>query len=680
MVNSSSDYSSITNDEMYLFQLSWVPQLLALFPNVKPVPEPKVASCPVAEIQYRPEFRSVMGLYRALRPFMVQSVTTGVFNPLHSPARWLLLLSFAMRQCLAHYTVFQDRRALLFSNSAMWGATQETLPAVHGWEPPGDHQDPCHTEEWRQAYADLIGHWVPAKADLGGPEGDGPLVWRVVWWELRTTACVARLYHKNFQIWHHRQEMVRHGLDSMGPTERSDALRDEAAFEAYLTLSHGISFSDVDERTLIDEVLGQIDSKNYHVWLYRSWYLDALPFLVHAPLNCAWDAFMEDKTTHVSGPFVVDPAWLPVGGEMSTLPACTLRAEMDYTARLIAEDRLNNSAWCHRFHVFRKYLVSHLLQQHEQAHRCGDTAASPTAIYSVDRLMDVLFTVCRLELNFSLQWAFADPLNECPFVHTRAVAELYQSALVRLHLFHYGGTSSTAHLLSDDPVVPTVAVCRGHTVVTNDDESGAVTRDAVAEAFLVMHLRMPWGSYVRSFQMLWFALASIQECILPRVARLEQELERLFSSCASTPTKPSAGCLQFYQHASQFMIDNLHQARAGLYHGLFSFLEQTWLLYWSRTQREEVQKLRPAETYVNGIASDRLSASIVARAGSPGAGRWKEDAAADAAFGHVAETQKNDYLELEAWALSLAKQLVTEDNIRSKYWKNEVRTLLYRKF
>lgn len=113
--------------------------------------------------------------------------------------------------------------------------------------------------------------------------------------ELEWVNTVALANQKNYQIWHHRQLLIEHIYPSLAP-DRAKVLelaRSEAAF--------------------MDQMF-ELDSKNYHVWSYREYFVRKLQLF---PSQCLPD----------------EPS------ELATVEG------------LLEQDVRNNSAWAHRFFI-----------------------------------------------------------------------------------------------------------------------------------------------------------------------------------------------------------------------------------------------------------------------------------------------------------------------------------------
>ncbi|CCW59698.1 unnamed protein product [Phytomonas sp. EM1] len=743
-------------DEKALFQLSWVDVLSRLFSNVQPVQEPEVSPYPVVNIKYSSAFDLTMGYYRALRHTMTSlhapkalsmDVTTSLsaIGGRAACAKWMLLLSFALRHCIAHYTIWKDRRDFILCPAIFQWATQEQIPSIDFNQSPtflGSQtslEGPAKLSEserqaMQQKYQDLVRQWLPRREDLAAPKHrESKIVdhwfslWQAVRWELQTIDCFSRLYHKNFQVWHHRRELLSYVLKTMETDDGkfSSVMATTADFEDYLLEEHGMTFAEIDERVVCEAVLCHKDAKNYHIWLHRSWFISAFSFLLQLPEDWdKWRTFLSmfpeihchDVIINANAEdFAVDPIWREINCRRLPLPSCPLADEVTFTSHMIQEDHLNNSAWCHRLLIIKKHLIETLLQQHHAQLRCDQRRQVDAA-----KLRDVISAVCRLEVDFGLQWAVVEPTNECAFVYARSVVELHQAVMLRLLLLDRALQDSSDSpacvdfLLLSDLLPPLASVCTQHCLSedlscmgntqrshlrayeeTNHNSSRTSRPFRYSINDLVYRIRkLSWSEYLGTFALLIFQKEILCTHVAPRVQELRQAFEQAsLEHVAPPPSQDSAvddkevGPVRaaMYANTSQFMIDNLWQVVAAQYHSAFHFLEQTWLLYGDSSFRASVAQMRQPEVYVaHGVTSDMRT---------PSSAKAKDIAAAKAAADALSLTNDNIsskdtnltaavdfFTTVEAEALYLAKRLLIEDSIRSKYWKHEAWTVLYRQY
>ncbi|RNF19828.1 putative protein farnesyltransferase alpha subunit [Trypanosoma conorhini] len=582
-----------------------VETLQTLFQDVEPTKEPVLTRQPdVLRIQYTKDFDRVMGLYRSLSPKF-----SGVLRAAPS-ARWFLLTAFVLRQCQSHYTAWKDRRDVVMGSARLQGSTRESLLAEWG--------NCCGSRagtdpRWKELMP-IVESWLPAEADLKGPTGAFS-VWRAVLWELRAIEGFNLRNHKNFQVWHHRKELLLEALARTESPPRSSVIASLKLLDRYLTQHHNMCFSDIDERPLCSNVF-ILDHKNYHVWLHRAWFVHTFPFLVQPP---SWPALLDDctvrtgqpeKSTTPLRPFAVQESW---GEECLApqLPPCGLKEELDYTASLIQWDCLNNSVWCHRFYLFDRDLIGASLQT------CS--SQSPADVDAVLRHL------CLDEMHYALQWCVYEPCNESSFVHARGIASVYQAAALRLYL---SSNAAEAHnFLGDTVPISSMAPVPSH--------------------YKCLKEKVPWDVFLRTFSLVKQQLSVLRDNVAPRA----EELRRSASAGDEASLREMRRC------RSQYLVDNVHQVYAASYHLLFMLLEQLWCCYFTDAERSRVGEALPPEKYTEG-----------------------DEAAAEA----VAKQSLHDcvrcFLEHELQAMGLARRLVVEDAIRSKYWKNEINLVMHRDY
>lgn len=756
--SSSGAYTSSNNadvaalkhsDEEHILQLTWVDVLGTLATDVQPEPEPVVESGrhPVLAIDYTPNFAFVTGLYRTLRPSMVELVRTprSTLRPLlyaaaaPSPAmaRWLALTAYTIRQCSSHYTAWSDRREIVLNPYAFWAATRDRVALGS----PALPADIAMAEDVRQSlaenYADMAFRfkevartWLPDAGDmpadaithLGGGAAGGAAsdpvaeeraevkaLWHGIAWELEAVGPIGRLYHKNFQVWHHRKELLLHGLSRTVDVQllrqgqsRTDAaartvalaalLSSKEVFAAVLRNDYGLEFSQIDERTITGQVLEFVDSKNYHVWIHRSVIVHALTFLTRGPPASRWRSDWlglcgiptGEASPAGSDEFFVDPHWVDENAVILAIPVPTsapIKDEFDFTARAINVDCFNNSAWCHRVQLLRDDVVGALLRQHAAAVRSRCPGGEGTEHLSQSELMHVLWTVCKKETDFALQWCFLRPSNQCGFDYARTVAEVYQATVQRV-LLHAAMARAGAALADIDVLLttavrgPVAAACMAGYVSEDAVAAGeGAEEEAVFRLLCTVREYLPWAEYISTFDMLHYQLGALHKTLRPLVGRIGDDVNTLLRRLSTAgESAADADELQavrrerlelVHEAGTQFMFDNYHQTNAAMFQACFAFLEQTWLIYWGTDKRAAVAATRTPEQYArDGITDDLLPAEALRRT----LAEWR------------GVDEVTFFLDSEAMALQLAKRLTLEDPVRVKYWAHEARTVLCREY
>lgn len=735
---SSSSDSSYDENAQKLGLLADVSILRAVMDDIDPLPEPAPAvdSDTVVRIHYTPSFNYVMGMYRVMRPKARAHIGAGTASGMHGAARWLLLLGFAVKQASSHYTVWKDRRDVVLSPSIMSYATRDqlapinlaTVTAVLASEEAAngdvenssgytgkDPSEPTPTPKSRLAelQADLdaaTAVWLPGREDVfftppspscAEENEEGPAkgekaatsphphssrysVWRSVRWELQTMRAVAESFHKNFQVWHHRRELLTRALEDLPVESKRHVLSAQDIFGSYLRDHHGVGFRDLDERELSRDVLEQRDAKNYHVWQHRSWFIHAFPFLTQRP---SWSALLqyahkteEDASDDGSKEcFVPDPEWLEGDCLTPRIPPCPLSTELEFTSQLIAQDCFNNSAWCHRYYVFSRDLIAPLVADFaNESHRHEHTL-------TVSKVSMVAQVLCRREVDYALQWAMIEPANESSFVHALSVAQLLQSTLLRLVLWEKCARTQSEQceaMLTAPLSTPLAAVFAERMVdpVEQLPIPSAAPHDFASDLFLEMSELLSWEEFSGTFALLWYVLVAMRSVLVPRVCELMAVFERNLKQAAAGDTEALE---TLYAKGSQYHIDNMHQAYAAEYRVCFTLLEQTWLLYFTEAQRAEVRKARDA----NWFAEHGITPASSGK-GSGGSGGGGGDASSEGQptgkAGAPPEPEGplfvREFLKGEALALSLIKQLVYLDPIRAKYWKHEALVVMERDY
>ncbi|KAG5490359.1 hypothetical protein JKF63_00479 [Porcisia hertigi] len=710
-------------DGKWLYQLSCVETFMPLAADVTPVEEDDSGSSehPVAKLEHSPNFSSIYGVYRSLRNHLIytpmipspgQRCGYGELSPviqaIHtSAARWFLLLAFALRQCTSNYTVWKDRRDVLMSPTVLEQATRDALPdlpvpaaILSRTTSDAEKQTALRELDERQEKLRLTSqHWLPARADIAWEGRISP--WRAVHWELTAVGCFTRLYHKNFQLWHHRKELLMYALEQSPSHHECDGvesrktplLATQETFSDYLRRHHGLDFADVDERPTLHVVLGNEDGKNYHAWLHLSWYLHVFSFLVTPPSQEALRRHAEVKTDAVTSQgeglcFTACSNWIASseGAEAMalhpTLPSSPLTDELQFTAQLIYRDCRNNSAWCHRLALLREALVRRLWRQ-----LCSGEFRGAVGTPSPDEDWQcTVRVICSEELDYSIQWLYVDPTNEAAYTHARSVSLLYHTLTTRRHVWAAeramkDGSEELQRYLADAPLITPVALA--HSQLCSNAEAGTVFPSTH-----VLHLlgdrqrRVPWGTYVESFSLLHYMQRALDTVIRPRAAELEEQAARILHSTAANNArtflgqapKPQAiaALNSLYERSSQYMLDNLHQVDTAQYSACQAKLEEMWLTYMDAAQRRRVQQLRPPEAYREGIRPEWLEPYPWCEPEKSVTGVSGQEYHPDAAV--------LDFIAYEAAAVSKAKQLTLTDPIRLKYWKGEVLNVIFRSY
>ncbi|KAG5497387.1 hypothetical protein JIQ42_03873 [Leishmania sp. Namibia] len=730
----STTHSQGSEDGEWLYQLACVETFMPLAEDVTPVDENTFDSPehPVARINYSPNFSFIYGVYRSLRghldyapmlPASGEPCESGELPPvIHtirtSAARWFLLLAFALRQCTSNYTVWKDRRDVLMSPAVLAQATRDALPALS--VPAAILSRTASEAECRAALRQMhkkqkklsrtSQHWLPARADIVWEGRLSP--WRAVHWELTAVGCFTRLYHKNFQVWHHRRELLTYALQqspsharcsedaaaaSRKPAQQREGgsplvpiMASEAIFSDYLCRHAGLDFAAVDERPTLRAVLCNEDGKNYHAWLHLSWYLHTFSFLLTPPS-------LEDLKEHETVVtaviannglcFTPHPNWVTASESAApmalcpTLPPSPLTNELQFTAQLIHQDSHNNSAWCHRFALLKEALLRRLWWELCWGD-CTNDFGGPLTNENWQRTVRV---VCAVELDYAMQWLYVDPTNEAAYTHARSVAFLFHTLATRQYVWaaeHASaeGSEELKRYLVEAPLLTPVALARSE--LRADADAGTVSPSTQLMNLLRdRQRRVPWSTYVDSFALVRQMQRVLHTAIRPRVTELEEQAARILLSVAeskgSSPgqapkPKATAALKSLYERSSQYMLDNFHQVDTAQYLACQGMLEEMWLTYMNAAQRRRVQELRPSEAYREGLRSEWLEPSPWGKPETSAAGPSEQEGCQDAVV--------LDFLAYEAAALSKAKQLTIADPIRLKYWKHEALNAIYRSY
>ncbi|GET90487.1 protein farnesyltransferase alpha subunit, putative [Leishmania tarentolae] len=730
----SSTYSQDSKDGEWLYQLACVETFMPLAADVTPEDENTGTSPehPVATIDYSPNFNFIYGVYRSLRSHLEYSPTLpargdrcrgdalpSVIHAIRtSAARWFLLLAFALRQCTSNYTVWKDRRDVIMSPSVLEQATRDALPELpapaailSSTATEADKEEALREMDKKQTRLRLTSqHWLPARTDIVWEGRLSP--WRAVFWELTAVGCFTRLYHKNFQVWHHRKELLTYALQQSPSHVQCDVgvavadgkveqqvgcsplvplLASEATFSDYLRRHHGLDFAAVDERPTLCAVLCNEDGKNYHAWLHLSWYLHAFSFLLTPPSRKALDEHVMVIRAAIEEQglcFTPQPNWITSSQSEApaalspTLPPSPLTEELQFVAQLIYQDCYNNSAWCHRLTLFREALLRPLWRQlcSQACTRCVD---APTVSENWKGLLRV---ICAVELNYSLQWLYVDPTNEAAYTHARCVALLFHIFITRQHVWmaenaNTDGSAELQQYLADAPLLTPVALANSE--LCADADAGTLSPSTqVLDLLRDRQRRVPWDTYVESFALMRHMQRALHTAIRLRVTELEEQAARILRLAAASNTKNSSerapnsratdALKTLYGRGSQCMLDNFHQVDAAQYLACHAVLEEMWLTYMDATKRRRVQQLRPLDAYRNGLQPE-----------------WLEHCPWDEPETHATDVSTQEdhqdpvvraFLAYEATALGKAKQLTVADPIRVKFWKSEVLNIICRSY
>ncbi|ORC90265.1 protein farnesyltransferase alpha subunit [Trypanosoma theileri] len=599
--SSSTSSDSSDSEDPRLLLLYAVRVIQDLLENVDITEEPSIAILKGDEPTVEPKSSNkVMGLYRTM-----SATFSGIRSP--SSPEWFLLTAFVLNGIPTHYTVWKERRDVILQSNRLLNSTLDVL--ISDME--------RKNQKIPQNVNAVASEWLPSRKDLESTNGIFSN-WRAVCWELNAVKCFNLRYQKNFQVWHHRREMLEVTLKQIEPSLCSTVLASMDSFSQFLRTHHNMEFSQIDER-IISGLALEMDGKNYHVWLHRAWFIRAFSFLVSPP---SWEAlrqlpfgFIKSTGNNVNKffeNFAVKEEWEQLS-LTPTVPPCALNEELLYTANLIKSDCLNNSAWCHRFSLFNHDLIYTLMQ----------TSSS----VSIQELKEVLHYLCGEELHFALQWCVYNPSNESSFVHARSITVIYQATSLRLLLSNAISEETGYHYLND--------------------EGPIIGSKPLSSHYLSLKKHVSWEDYLNSFSLLQQQLLVLQEVVVPRVDKLY----------IRTAARDEETVNILHSTFSQFLIDNLHQVYAAIYHSLFVMLEQIWCCYFTEEERNQIHKLLPSNTYIEGIAA--VTAQLIQK---------------------PIEGCVKFFLESELQAMQLARNLVDKDSIRSKYWKHEIRIIMHRQY
>lgn len=599
-----------------------------LFNDVPSAPQPNVEPIPVVQIQYSKDFAYIMGLYLSMvrnlasRPTASNSSSMAVVSA--PSTRWLMLLGVVLVKCPSHYTAWKQRRDVVMNHQHMY---QLCCSDVYAEQPHA-----VAPSELLDVEEEALTFWTPARSDIGGfvslPSSSSSSasqmppasLWKCVLWELLTTAkCFVRDFHKNFQLWHHRKELIMCALEQT-PAEH---LASVGAFNQYLAATHPqdqrtLTFADFDERTVCDVVLLDEDSKNYHVWSHRAWFLMSFPFMA-TPLSfqVLVDSVLGEHSADGFAACIDVNHFVPLAlselkwntGAAEVLPSpndvsesSLFLEELHYTARRIGEDWFNNSAWCHRFTVFKKYLAEPLL-----AGECDSEVLRRAVFYKL----------CVLELHYALRWAVVEPCNECPFVYAKGVADLWQMSALNLPR-----------------------------QVAEDAEEG----DGLLLSGALQQRGVTWAQYRQSQALHDASIGIIEQYVAPVVADIRK-------STALGAGEPNNEDELHSTTRNIFLRNNTHQPTAAIFRMVFDRMESTWTTYLEQAQKEAHIARFPIETFELAEKGEELSSS---NNDLP----LLEDA-------------------LHFWEMKLVQLgslLHATDVIRAKYWRHMVHTVVHRRY
>ena len=281
--------------------------------------------------------------------------------------------------------------------------------------------------------------------------------WHAARWELRQSAAIARKSHKNFQIWHHRKELIAFAMRASADDNNTFTSEDSVLFADSAAAASPVAFADIDDRVLCDAVLLQQDSKNYHVWQHRAWFISAFNFLHRVDLRDLHASCLLDSAAAVDAAldpsfFKLTPSSLFGGGDVlslyhATLDNCRrmprgmhffsssasapssspLQKEIDYASILVTEDVFNNSAWSYRMHLVEQYVLPAFAEAERNEEKEGekdDESANEGLAHGSAWARRFVALVLE-ELSYALTQACREVCNECPFVYAKGICDLY---------------------------------------------------------------------------------------------------------------------------------------------------------------------------------------------------------------------------------------------------------------
>lgn len=626
-------------------------EFVLLISDLPYTPEPNVHP-PVVKIRYSDNFDKVLSVYRAMvtiRNANGGSLLSPVFRRNAGLSRWLLTLGYVLTRCPAHYTVWKERRDLMFPLSST-KTTELEIQHDNNVAPPL-LSDCCResfispnnnsNQEFASLAPDLkeiLSYWTPSIDELVSSSGIVS-VWRCVAWELKLVAqSFAKDFHKNFQLWHHRRELIERALLTVPQESRASV----GALTSFLQREHheSLTFSTFDERIIAQYILKEVDSKNYHVWSHYMNMLLVFPFLLCPfPQNALHEAVGEamgsevsttlnndvyrrfwrnDKTftsrnvgvlqvRQVKDVFQTDALRThPV-----TLSGSAICSEMAFTAQLINEDWFNNSAWSHRFAIF-------------QRHCLRDSFLDSILNGSDDEVLATIRNLCVSEMVYALGWALAEPCNECPFVYLKGVADQYQMKALSF-------------------------LCSVRQVNSPRE--------------------LPWSDYLQSLELHLRALLFLTNDVVPVVSLVNRDSAEVIPR-------------------TKFLQNNLHQAAAAQFRILFDILEALWTGYYSEETKQEIMIGSPTSKVDSSDSIGLIDTFLATLNDSNVSSLVQSLASTDPSSGACADAESNDCsqgkMDSKKWftvAQSLSVhfgcQLFHMDGIRAKYWRHELEAILF---
>ena len=517
---------------------------------------------------------------------------------------------------------------------------------------------------------------LPSIAGGDFTSNGGYCVWRAVAWELAQCKTFARRNHKNFQVWHHRRELIAFGLaNSDKNTPFTDIL----------------PFDEIDERILCDKVL-EDDSKNYHVWSHRCWFVSAFSELNTIDVTAMVNQSSKADAAETSSSSVqhnnhtesddelineirarneakeVEPYSLPVSSGAVVIGG--LEQEFNYSGRLIHNDVFNNSAWSYRMLLLRQFVVERgFLTAITKALAEGEEK-------EVLNMCHALFNnVLIAEIKFAVYWASVEVCNECPFTYARGVAALASDAIHTIM-----NTSSKSTSLIDAILHQYIALFDSNNTVsesttnTNRDENDSITaRGRIVASMPHMYVHRQLSSN-----------------ILTKALLVSEQVKD-----SSTP----------YGKRTAFVRNNTHQCIAGMFHSAFDLHTAYWgsMLQNSNTNTSNLSVLKSLKGALSAAKMAPLLSDPVLT------GTWTLDNITTWGsqftdhLRKVAEGITNDVLlvdfdssddqqqvvappnpdDMVNWiyshivCLALGRLLTREDSIRYKYWKAQIHDLLH---
>lgn len=503
--------------------------------------------------------------------------------------------------------------------------------------------------------------------------------WRAVAWELGQCRSFALMCHKNFQVWHHRRELITFGSTTGG------------------TYKGAIPFSAIDERVLCDEVLEE-DSKNYHVWSHRCWFVSAFKELhsvdvasmVEGSIPCslkAGDPAVAQHTTESDDEYMNEIRKNAADTSVKSFAAGALVVgglanEFAYSSRLIEKDVFNNSAWSYRMLLLRQFIVEGSFMVSIKT-----AIESGSSTEEVERLCTTLFAnVLSEEITFAIQWASKEVCNECPFTYARGVAAIAKGCILSALTWTETAPKTQRNLLK------VFLQVFASSAAPESEKFGQNRLVASLPALYVHHQ---------------FARA-----VLPRALVVSEQ--------AQDPNMP-------YGKRTAFVRNNTHQCLAGMFHSAFdahssyyqiagvaqstspslpmgdvdgdappkiSALVVTSGIPMSSTNTPVhtwIKESLPATKMANLLKDARLGLWGKDNLGSWGMyfsehlrkvsegvvvemlDAWKGDSAAQLPSG----TDLVDWVYCHLTCLALGRLLMRQDTIRFKYWKSQIHDLLH---